>query len=270
MGAKLSNKRKDEAMRLVREIAVQYGRSALETDPVRYVHRYESREDREIVALLSALLAFGNVKSIHASIAKVLEIVGPSPSAFVRGFKAEAKEAAFKKLGHRWVRGADLLRLFDLFKSLTIRFGSIREAFLSHHHPTDPHIGPMLERFADDVFAKLHKPGLSRGFRYFFPSPADGSPCKRLCMFLRWMVRPADGIDLGLWPEVPPSKLVIPLDTHVWQFARRFRLTPYKNPRWESSLQVTEFLKEIDPSDPVRFDFPICHHGMEVGWLTSK
>jgi uncharacterized protein (TIGR02757 family) len=124
----------------------------------------------------------------------------------------------------------------------------------------------MLERFSDDVFAGLHKPGLSRGFRYFFPSPADGSPCKRLCMFLRWLVRPADGIDLGLWPEIPAAKLVVPLDTHVWGFARRFRLTPYKNPRWESALHVTEFLREIEPSDPVRFDFPICHYGMEAGW----
>jgi len=266
MGTKVSNRRKDEAVRVLREIAGKYGRVFLETDPVRYVHRYKGREDREVVALLSALLAFGNVKSIHASIAKVLAVAGPSPSEFVRDFKPDVMEADFKRLGHRWVRGADLLRLFDLLKSLTLRFGGVREAFLSHYHPTDPHVGPMLERFSDDVFAKLHKPGLSRGFRYFFPSPADGSPCKRLCMFLRWMVRPADGIDLGLWPEIPPAKLVIPLDTHVWQFARRFRLTPYRNPRWESALHVTEFLKEIEPDDPVRYDFPICHHGMEEGW----
>lgn len=260
------NHKREEAKALLKGLLARFDRGFLETDPVRYVHRYESPEDREVVALLSALLAFGNVKSIHASIAKVLEVAGPSPSEFVRGFKAEAREAAFKGLGHRWVRGADLLRLFDLLKSLTLRFGGLKEAFLSHHHPTDPHVGPMLERFSDDVFSKLHKPGLSRGFRYFFPSPADGSPCKRLCLFLRWMVRPADGIDLGLWPEIPASKLVIPLDTHVWRFARRFRLSPYKTPRWEVAVHVTEFLKEIEPSDPVQYDFPICHHGMEDGW----
>jgi uncharacterized protein (TIGR02757 family) len=257
---------KKEASRHLRRLAGRYDNRSLREDPVWYVHQHRDSADREIVALLSALLSFGNVKSIHASIAKILEITGPSPAAFARGFDAEALAPRFARLGHRWVRGADLARLFDLLKYLLIRHGSLQEAFLSHHRPSDPHIGPMLERFSEDVFSRLHKPGLSRGFRYFFPSPADGSPCKRLCMFLRWMVRPADGIDLGLWPEIPVSKLVIPLDTHVYRFARRFRLSPYKTPRWEVALHVTEFLKTLDPEDPVRFDFPICHYGMDVGW----
>ncbi|HEX5038070.1 MAG TPA: TIGR02757 family protein [bacterium] len=272
MGAKLSNKakpankRKDEARRILGDIAKTYDSAFVDGDPVRFVHHFESREDREVVALLSALLAFGNVKSIHASVAKVLEIAGPSPSEFARAFDADALAPRFAALGHRWVRGADLVKLFDVMRYLILRFGSLQEAFLAHHRPSDPHVGPMLERFSLDVFSRLHKPALSRGFRYFFPSPADGSPCKRLCMFLRWMARPADGIDLGLWPGLSASKLVIPLDTHVYRFARRFRLSPYKNPRWDVAVHVTEFLKEIEPSDPVRFDFSICHYGMDVGW----
>jgi uncharacterized protein (TIGR02757 family) len=266
MGAKLSNKRKDEARRRLGEISAAYGKNLLAGDPVRFVHDFASSEDREVVGLLSALLAFGNVKSIHASVAKVLQIAGPSPFAFAKAFDPEVHGERLAALGHRWVRGADLAKLFDLIKYLVLRFGSLKEAFLTHHRPTDPHVGPMLERFSKDVFSRLHKPGLSRGFRYFFPSPADGSPCKRLCMFLRWMARPADGIDLGLWPELPASKLVIPLDTHVYRFARRFRLSPYKNPRWEVAVHVTEFLKEIEPDDPVRFDFSICHYGMDIGW----
>jgi len=260
------NQKREEAKRLLRQIETRFDRSALDSDPVRYVHLYQSREDREVVALLSALLAFGNVKSIHASISKVLAVVGASPLAFVKDFRADRRRREFQTLGHRWVKGDDLVRLFDLMKSLTERHGGLREAFLTHHRTSDPHIGPLLERFADGVFSQFHKPSLSRGFRYFFPSPADGSPCKRLCMFFRWMVRPSDGIDLGLWSEIEPSQLVIPLDTHVWQFARRFRLTPYKNPRWESAVQVTEFLKEMNPNDPTRYDFSICHYGMDEGW----
>lgn len=268
MTKKVSNRgrKKEEASRLLSELAPRYDRRFLETDPVCYVHRYEAPKDREVVALLSALLAFGNVKAIHGSLAKVFELVGPSPSGFVEGFDAELWASRFAALGHRWVRGADLLRLFVLLKNLIARHGSIKSAFLAHYQPEDSHVGPLLARFSRSIFANLERSGLSRGFRYFFPSPTDGSPCKRLTLFLRWMVRPADGIDLGLWTEIPASKLIIPLDTHVYRFARRFRLSPYKNPRWEVAVHVTEFLKELDPLDPVRFDFPICHHGMEVGW----
>lgn len=270
MKRRLSN-RQTELLTLLPELLKRYrDRNFLETDPVFYVHQYPDEADREIVALISALLAFGNVKAVRASVGKVLNLMGSRPREFVLSFDPDRESSRFAGAGHRWVRGSDLALLCLWLREALKSRGSLKNCFLEHYQDADADVGPMLDRFSKKVLDYL--PPLtrsragSRGFRYFFPSPQDGSPCKRLNMFLRWMVRPPDGIDLGLWPEIPASKLLIPLDVHVYRFARRYRLSPYKNPRWEVSSQVTEFLKILSPEDPVQFDFPICHHGMEVGW----
>lgn len=270
MTKRLSNQQ-TSLLTLLPELLERYeDRRFLETDPVFYVHQYKDPADQEIVALVSALLAFGNVKAIQASVGKVLALMGPSPRAFIDSFDPEREAPRFGGVGHRWVRGADLVLLCLWLREALKAHGSLKNSFLENYKDDDPDVGPMLDRFSQKVLDYLPPPARSRagsrGFRYFFPSPRDGSPCKRLNMFLRWMVRPQDGIDLGLWPEIPPSKLLIPLDIHVYRFARRFRLSPYKTARWEVSSQVTDFLKLLSKEDPVKFDFPICHHGMEVGW----
>ena len=100
-----------------------------------------------------------------------------------------------------------------------------------------------------------------RGVTYFFPRPDAGSACKRLNLFLRWMVR-RDAVDLGVWTRLPPSKLVVPLDTHVIRVGRCLGLTRYRSPGWRMASEITESLRHLDPEDPVRFDFSICHLGM--------
>jgi uncharacterized protein (TIGR02757 family) len=99
------------------------------------------------------------------------------------------------------------------------------------------------------------------GVCYFFPRPAAGSACKRLNLFLRWMVR-QDAIDLGVWKGVSPARLVVPLDTHVIRLGRCLRLTRYQSPGWKMAADITAALRRIDPGDPVRYDFSLCHVGM--------
>lgn len=99
------------------------------------------------------------------------------------------------------------------------------------------------------------------GVGYFFPRPGAGSGCKRLNLFLRWMVR-RDAVDLGAWTRIPPSMLVVPLDTHVIRLGRCLRLTRYTSPGWKMAAEITASLRAIDPDDPVRFDFSLCHVGM--------
>ena len=101
------------------------------------------------------------------------------------------------------------------------------------------------------------RPGVS----CFFPRPSGGSACKRLNLFLRWMVR-TDEIDLGVWTKISPARLIVPLDTHVIRLGRCLRLTSYKSPGWKMAAQITASLRTIDPADPVRFDFSLCHLGM--------
>ena len=99
------------------------------------------------------------------------------------------------------------------------------------------------------------------GVAYFFPRPSAGSACKRLNLFVRWMVR-KDAIDLGVWTRVSPARLIVPLDTHIIRLGRCLRLTSLTSPGWKMAAQVTAALRTIDPADPVRFDFSLCHIGM--------
>jgi hypothetical protein len=99
-------------------------------------------------------------------------------------------------------------------------------------------------------------------FPFLFPSPASGSACKRLCMFLRWMVRPADGIDLGLWKAIPPRKLIIPVDAHIQRISRFLGLTQRKQADWRMAQEITAALKKFDSDDPVKYDFSLCHIGI--------
>jgi uncharacterized protein (TIGR02757 family) len=99
------------------------------------------------------------------------------------------------------------------------------------------------------------------GVCYFFPRPSAGSACKRLNLYLRWMVR-RDEVDLGVWARVSPGKLIVPLDTHVIRLGRCLRLTRYTSPGWKMAAEITASLRRLDPADPVRFDFALCHLGM--------
>lgn len=99
------------------------------------------------------------------------------------------------------------------------------------------------------------------GVCYFFPRPSAGSACKRLNLFLRWMIR-RDEVDLGVWTSIPASKLVVPLDTHIIRLGKCLRLTRFTSPGWRMAADITTSLRTLDPSDPVRFDFSLCHVGM--------
>lgn len=266
MGKSLSNTRLYKAGRVVIALFEQYDHLYLPEDPVSLIHPFSDPKDQEIVALLTALLAFGNAKSIRASVQKILLLLGPHPYEFIRSFEGDKHLPLFERLGHRWVWGADLHRLFLLLKGLLGRYPSLEACFLEGYCPQDPDVSGMLDQFSKRILKEFDKASLTRGFRYFFPSPQDGSPCKRLNMFLRWVVRPADGVDLGLWKEISPAKLLVPLDTHLYQFAKKFGLSRYQNPNWRMARDVTDFLLTLDPLDPVKYDFAICHYGMEYGW----
>ncbi len=263
-----SKRDRNAALEKVRELARLHRIQPIEADPVYFVHQYASPEDQEVVGLISALMAFGQVKSIHTSLKKILALLGPQPARFLKSFEGRFDPhedlESWLKIQHRWVRGEDLILLMETLSRALREYGSIENLF-SKGSPTDVSAG--LGAFSRRLLDMSGRREWSRGFRHFFPSPEDGSACKRLCMYLRWMVRPSDGVDLGLWKQIPPSSLVVPLDTHIYQFAQKYRLSRYANPNWKMALEITEFLKTLDPEDPVRYDYILCHHGMEVGWL---
>ena len=235
-------------------------------DPVHVVRRYTTPADREVVAFCASALAFGRVASVLSTLESLLAVMGDSPSAFVRDFDPARDGGRLRPLVHRWIRGVDLIALLWILRRMIAEAGSVEGFFLDGHVASASDVGPALNRFAaracalnlDEVYGD--RAG-RRGVTYFFPRPDAGSACKRLNLFLRWMVR-RDAVDLGVWTRLPPSKLVVPLDTHVIRVGRCLGLTRYRSPGWRMASEITESLRHLDPEDPVRFDFSICHLGM--------
>ena len=243
--------------------AFNYAESA--TDPVQIVRRFNEPADREIVGFCAAALAFGRVASVLQSIERLAAILGPSPASFVRAFEPKRHGAPIRPLVHRWTRGGDLIALLIILRKM-LESGSIEAFFSEGYDARAGDIAGAIESFsaralAIDVREAYGNRKCHPGVAYFFPRPSSGSGCKRLNLFLRWMVR-KDGVDLGVWSKIPAAKLVIPLDTHVIRVGRCLKLTRYTSPGWKMTADITESLRALDPADPVKYDFSLCHIGM--------
>ena len=237
------------------------------TDPVHIVRRYRSPADREVVGFCAAALAFGRVASVLQSIESLLAVMGPEPARFVRGFAPDRERSRLAPLVHRWISGRDLMALLIVLRRMLTEAGSIEGFFLEGDDTSSPHVGPALDSFSTRALATDLRAAYGRrvprqrGVAYFFPRPSAGSACKRLNLFLRWMVR-KDAIDLGVWSKVSPARLIVPLDTHVIRLGRCLKLTRYTSPGWKMAEDITHALRGFDQEDPVRFDFALCHVGM--------
>jgi len=236
------------------------------SDPVHIVRRYTAPDDREVVGFCAAALAFGRVASVLQSIESLLAVMGPRPAAFVRSFDPARHRAPIDPLVHRWIRGRDLVGLLLILQRMLREGGTIERFFVAGDDPAAPDIAPALEAFSTRALETDLRPAYGRvpkraGVCYFFPRPSAGSACKRLNLFLRWMVR-RDAIDLGTWTLVSPSRLIIPLDTHVIRLGRCLRLTRYSTPGWRMAAQITASLRALNAEDPIRYDFSLCHVGM--------
>lgn len=235
-------------------------------DPIQIVRRYERNDDREVVGFCAASLAFGRVASVLQSIERLVAIMGPRPAEYVRRFEPSRDAAAFDGLVHRWTRERDIVALLWLLKQMLDRAGSIEGFFIEGYDPVTADLAAAIESFSTRAMALDLKAAYGRvpkrpGVSYFFPCPSKGSACKRMNLFLRWMIR-HDALDLGVWTRVPASKLVVPLDTHVIRVGRCLQLTKYQSPGWKMASDITASLARIDPDDPTRYDFSICHLGM--------
>jgi uncharacterized protein (TIGR02757 family) len=243
-----------------------YNREDSASDPVHRVRPFPAPADREIAGFCAAALAFGRVAGVLNSIDTLFRIMGPSPAAFVRRFDPAAPHPELRAMVHRWTRGEDIAALLWVLRQMLERSGSIERFFADGLAPGAVDITDALDRFSRraleldvrQVYGRLPKrPGVC----YFFPRPSAGSACKRLNLYLRWMVR-RDEIDLGAWTSVSPAQLIVPLDTHVIRLGRCLRLTKYVSPGWRMAADITRALRALDAADPVRFDFSLCHVGM--------
>jgi len=238
----------------------------VERDAIRFPLRYPDPRDRELVALLTACLAYGRVELFGRELDRVLAAMGASPAAFVAAFDARRDAGAFAGFRYRFNRPRDVMAFCVAARDLLARHGTLEKVFLAGDADEGGPIGPALERFARafleadlaDVFPRGRP---SRGYRHLFPLPSAGGPCKRLHLFLRWMVR-REPPDFGLWSSVSPGRLLIPVDTHVENMSRAIGLTGRRSRTWRMAEEITARLARLDPADPVKYDFALCHTRM--------
>ncbi len=238
----------------------------LKHDPIEFPHRYSELEDIEIAGFIASCFAYGKVEFFKPVIEKILMPGGRRPASFFRNFTLKKDSKYFKEISYRFNREKDILCLIYMLSKTLKKMGTLKELFYQYYNPEQEDIGKALNSFVDfflkvdssPIYGKNIKPP---GLIQFFPAPEKGSACKRMNLFLRWMVRNRD-IDFGIWGKVRPSKLIIPLDTHIAKISRCLGLTKRTASDWKTAREITESLKELDPEDPLKYDFALCHHGI--------
>ena len=206
------------------------------------------------------MLAYGRVASILHKAGAALDALGPHPARAVD----RDRLSSLAGFTHRFQSGEDLPRFARAVAALRRQHGSLGAAFAAGMGPRDPHLFVAAARFRDALESALDAPA-SPGLAFMLPSPDKGA-AKRLCLYLRWMIRPEDGVDLGTWsrfaPHARPAGLIIPLDTHIARLGRYIGLTDRKSPGREMAFEITESLRAIRPDDPLYYDLALCHLGI--------
>ncbi|MEJ2254477.1 MAG: TIGR02757 family protein [Nitrospirota bacterium] len=238
----------------------------LRHDPIQVPRRYRRAEDAEVAGFIAAALAYGRVGLFLPVIEGILCPLGDRPARSLREMDVPAAARRFEGLAYRFQKERDILAFLHVLSVLLRRYITLKAAFLRHWSPGPQDTGAALMGFMAEaaavdtspVYGSPIRPG---GLAYLFPSPRTGSACKRPNLFLRWMVRDRD-TDLGLWTEIPKSRLVIPLDTHIGRVARCLGLTRRRGNDWPAAVEITAALRALDPEDPLKYDFALCHRGI--------
>jgi uncharacterized protein (TIGR02757 family) len=235
-------------------------------DPIEFPHRYKNPRDIEIAAVFASSLAYGKVELFKPVVEKILSIMGASPHEFILGFSLKKDRKLFQGLKYRFNENEDLVALMLILNKTLKSKRSLENAFMKFYSPDSKDIGEALSGYAGsllnvDTSAVYGKNIRPPGLRQLITSPADGSACKRMNLYLRWMVRDRD-IDFGIWRGIPKYKLVIPLDTHIARISRCLGFTKRKSQDWKTATETTEALKYFDSEDPLKYDFALCHHGI--------
>ncbi len=239
-------------------------RKFVHPDPLEFLYNYPDIRDREIAGLVASSLAYGRVVQILKSAGRVLAKTGASPCRFI----LETKPADFRRIfcgfKHRFTTHCDIGDLFASIRRILKEYGSLNKCFLAGMGKDDGTLIPALDNFLD----KLDCTG-----GYLIPLPRRGSACKRMHLYLRWMVR-KDDVDPGGWKGIPTAKLVIPLDTHMANIGKSLGMTKRKSADQKMAMEITDYFRTISPEDPVKYDFALTRFGihpdMEMDDLLKK
>ncbi len=231
-------------------------------DPIEFPHQYKTPEDIEVSGFIASCFAYGRVDLFKPVVEKILSVMGKSPYVFISDFNVRKQRRLFSGIKYRFNENDDIIRLLYILRTALKKYGSIEALFKLHYEDSDLNTGNGLIGFVDTLHAiDLSHPPLNPLPSQFLPSPKKGSACKRMNLFLRWMIRDKD-IDFGIWKGIPKNKLIIPLDTHIARISMCLGFTKRSSQDWKMALEITNALKRFDPEDPLKYDFALCHQGI--------
>lgn len=235
------------------ELVIAYETSDfISNDPIQFPHRFkDSPKDAEISGLIASSLAFGKREKIIEAVEKIHSIIQNEPRNFCENY-SDKDHKIFQGFKYRYIKGEDIANLFVGISSVLKSHNSLEELFLTHHAEAHDTVKEGLIGFVGELLTCDN---------YLLPCPTKKSACKRLNLYLKWMVRKPP-VDLGLWHGVDASKLIIPLDVHVAKVSRRLGILERKANDWQSAYEITQKLREFDPNDPTKYDFALFGEGI--------
>lgn len=231
-------------------------REFVSPDPLQFLYDYSGLRDREVIGLIASSLAYGRVNQILKSVSAVLEPMNHSPLSFLQNASLKQLHDTFSDFKHRFTTGDELASMLWGAKLMIEQYGSLYECFLADLTTDQETVFPALSAFVEKLMTVA--PGDQNSL---LASPDKGSACKRLNLYLRWMVR-QDRVDPGGWSKVPLSKLIIPLDTHMHKICLLLNLTRRKQANMRTAMEITHAFRKMSPEDPVRYDFALTRLGI--------
>ncbi|HSR17912.1 MAG TPA: TIGR02757 family protein [Ignavibacteriaceae bacterium] len=241
-----------------------FDKSQISPDPLQFLHLFKDERDIEAIGFIASVFAYGNVTQINNTLNKIICMMENRPYEYLINSGNLPLHIRSLDLKHRFYTEADVKLFLSLLNKILKKYGRLKNLFLNFYNSSEPNLKKAISNFSNHLLGQIQKDSpdkISRGIKFMFPDSESGSACKRINLFLRWMVR-KDELDFGLWNEIPPDKLVIPVDTHIARVCQLLKLTKRKNVSWKMAEEITENLKKFDPADPVKYDFAICHIGM--------
>ncbi len=258
-----AKKLSDKALKsLLDQWADRYNRpDFIADDPISIPHRYSRRQDIEIAGLFAATLAWGQRRTIIKSCLRLMALMSDAPHDFILSHRP-SELRRLEGFVHRTFNATDLLYFIEFLSNYYRRHDSMEDLF--RVPPSDSTVERGLLRFHDAFFALPNSPHRTRKH---VATPQRRSACKRINLFLRWMVRTDDrGVDFGLWKSISPAQLVCPCDLHVLRVARKLALISGKSVNWRLAIELTDRLRALDPLDPVRYDFALFGLGIDEAY----
>ncbi len=253
---KVTSKSANRTVEKLDTLYAQYNRRKyVHPDPLEFLYSYPDIRDREITGLVASSLAFGKVTQILEKVAEVLDLMTESPHAFLQQATRKSLNKAFGAFQYRFVKGEQMIFLLWGIKKTIEQYGSLHQCFLAGIKKDDETLLPAQSFFAGQLVSHKNNTG------YLLALPEKGSACKRMNLFLRWMVR-KDNVDPGGWTGVDVSKLIVPLDTHMYKCGQAFGFTSRKQPNMKTALDITAGFKKLVPEDPVKYDFTLTRYGI--------